>query len=113
VVSYGAKKVGGRKRHILVDTLGLLLKAHVHAADITDRDGAPLLLEKLAGSFPRLQHVWANMGYRGRAVDWIKAQMGWTVEIVKRPSKWGRCPVYGRANTTRNRSCEYDAGRDR
>src|ERR1051325_1252683 len=57
-----AKKVGGRKRHILVDTLGLLLKAHVHAADITDRDGAPLLLEKLAGSFPRLQHVWADMG---------------------------------------------------
>src|SRR5947209_20517628 len=81
------------KRHILVDTLGLLLKAHVHAADITDRDGAPLLLERLAGAFPRLQHIWADMGYRGRAVDWIKAQMGWTVEIVKRPSKWGRYPV--------------------
>jgi transposase len=53
----GAKKVGGRKRHILIDTLGLLLKAHVHAADITDRDGAPLLLERLARAFPRLQHV--------------------------------------------------------
>lgn len=89
----GAKKVGGRKRHILVDTLGLLLKAHVHAADITDRDGAPLLLERLAGSFPRLQPVWADMGYRGRAVDWIKAQLGWTVEIVKRPGKWGRYPI--------------------
>jgi putative transposase len=89
----GAKKVGGRKRHILVDTLGLLLKAHVHAADITDRDGAPLLLEKLAGSFPRLQHIWADMGYRGHAVEWIKAQLGWTVEIVKRPSKWGRYPI--------------------
>ena len=47
--SDGAKKVGGRKRHILVDTLGLLLKAHVRAADITDRDGAPLLLKRLAG----------------------------------------------------------------
>lgn len=89
----GAKKVGGRKRHILVDTLGLLLKAHVHAADITDRDGAPLLLEKLAGSFPKLQHIWADMGYRGRAVDWIKEHLGWTVEIVKRPSKWGRYPI--------------------
>ena len=89
----GAKKVGGRKRHILVDTLGLLLKAHVHAADIADRDGAPLLLGKLAGAFPRLQHIWADMGYRGRAVDWIKAQLGWTVEIVKRPSKWVWCPV--------------------
>jgi transposase len=89
----GAKKVGGRKRHILVDTLGLLLKAHVHAADITDRDGAPLLLERLAGAFPRLRHIWADMGYRGRAVEWIEAQLGWTVEIVKRPSKWGRYPV--------------------
>jgi transposase len=89
----GAKKVGGRKRHILVDTLGLLLKAHVHAADITDRDGAQLLLERLAGAFPRLQHIWADMGYRGRAVEWIKAQLGWTVEIVKRPGKWGRYPI--------------------
>jgi putative transposase len=89
----GAKKVGGRKRHILVDTLGLLLKAHVHAADITDRDGAQLLLERLAGAFPRLRHIRADMGYRGRAVQWIKAQLGWTVEIVKRPSKWGRYPI--------------------
>ena len=63
----GAKKVGGRKRHVLVDTLGLLLKVHVHAADISDRDSAQLLLERLAGAFPRLQHVWADMGYRGRA----------------------------------------------
>jgi transposase len=89
----GAKKVGGRKRHILVDTLGLLLKVHVHAADITDRDGAQLLLARLAGAFPRLRHIWADMGYRGRAVGWIKAQLGWTVEIVKRPSKWGWYPI--------------------
>lgn len=41
----------------------------VLAADITDRDGAPLLLERLAGTFPRLQHIWADMGYRGRAVE--------------------------------------------
>jgi putative transposase len=53
----GAKKVGGRKCHILVDTLGLLLKTHVHAADITDRDGAQLLLKRLASTFPRLQHI--------------------------------------------------------
>lgn len=88
----GAKKVGGRKRHILVDTTGLLLKAHVHAADITDRDGAPLLLEGLAKAFPRLQHVWADMGYRGRAVEWIKQHLGWTVEIVKQPRRWFRVP---------------------
>lgn len=88
----GAKKVGGRKRHILVDTTGLLLKAHVHAADITDRDGAQLLLETLADAFPRLQHVWADMGYRGKAVEWIKQHLGWTVEVVKQPRRWFRVP---------------------
>jgi putative transposase len=88
----GAKKVGGRKRHILVDTTGLLLKARVHAADITDRDGAQLLLEKLAGAFPRLQHVWADMGYRGKVVEWIKQRLGWSVEIVKQPRRWFRVP---------------------
>jgi hypothetical protein len=41
----------------------------------------------------QIQHIWADMGYRGRAVDWIKAEPGWTVEIVKRPSKWGRYPI--------------------
>jgi putative transposase len=88
----GAKKVGGRKRHILVDTLGLLLKARVHSADITDRDGARLLLDKVGAEFPRLQHVWADMGYRGKVVEWIKEQLGWTVEIVKQPRRWFRVP---------------------
>jgi putative transposase len=88
----GAKKVGGRKRHILVDTTGLLLKARVHAADITDRDGAQLLLETLADAFPRLRHVWADMGYRGKAVEWIKQHLGWTIEIVKQPRRWFRVP---------------------
>lgn len=89
----GSKKLGGRKRHILVDTLGLLLKVKVHAADILDRDGARLLLEPVKQMFGRLSHVWADMGYRGKVVQWIKEQLGWTVEIVKRPSKWGRYPV--------------------
>lgn len=89
----GGKKVSGRKRHILVDTLGLLLKAKVHAADILDRDGARLLLEPVKQMFTRLSHVWADMGYRGEVVEWIEKQLGWTVEIVKRPSKWGRYPV--------------------
>jgi transposase len=88
----GAKKIGGRKRHILVDTMGLLLKAHVHAANITDRDGAQLLLERLAGTFPRLQHMWADMGYRGKIIEWIKDHLGWTVEIVKQPRRWFRVP---------------------
>lgn len=73
----GAKKVGGRNRLILADALGLLLKAHVRAADITDRDGAQLLLERSAGAFPRLRHIWADMGYRGRRrVDQGAAWLG-------------------------------------
>lgn len=59
----GGKKLSGRKRHILVDTLGLLLKVKVHAADILDRDGARLLLEPARQTFGGLSHVWADMGY--------------------------------------------------
>ncbi len=88
----GAKKIGGRKRHILVDTTGLLLKAHVHAADISGRDGARLLLDGVGDEFPRLAHVWADMGYRGKVVEWIKERLGWTLEIVKQPRRWFRVP---------------------
>src|SRR3712207_1959094 len=54
----GGKKISGRKRHVLVDTQGLVLKAKVHAAAIMDRDGIKLLLEGLQEYFPRLQHLW-------------------------------------------------------
>ena len=89
----GGKKVNGRKRHILVDTTGLVLKAQVHAANIPDRDGAKPLLQAVEGVFPRLRHLWADMGYRGALIDWIKQHLKWSVEVVKRPSKWGRYPV--------------------
>jgi putative transposase len=89
----GGKKVNGRKRHLLVDTLGLGLKVKVHAADIADREGARLLLEPLKGMFTRLQQLWADMGYQGQVLDWIRTYLGWNVEVVKRPSKWGRYPI--------------------
>ena len=60
----------GRKRHIVVDTLGLLLAVVVHPADIQDRDGAKLVLSKLLGLFPRLKLVWADSAYAGQLVDW-------------------------------------------
>ncbi len=78
------KKVKGRKRHILVDTMGLLLMVLVHAADIQDRDGAKLLLNKVKGSFSRLRLIWADGGYAGKLVDWVLNIHGWTLEIVKR-----------------------------
>ena len=54
--------VTGRKRHIVVDTVGLLLAVAVHTANIQDRDGAKLALAKLLGNFPRLQLIWADVG---------------------------------------------------
>jgi putative transposase len=60
------KKLNGRKRHLLVDTLGLICKAHVTPADTSDRDGAAALLGRLdRRRFPRLRHGWADQGYRG------------------------------------------------
>jgi DDE family transposase len=67
----GAKKVNGRKRHLLVDTLGLIIKVQVTAADVGDRDGAAALLRSLdRRRFPRLWHGWADGGYRGPFLDW-------------------------------------------
>lgn len=78
-----AKKVNGRKRHLLVDTQGLLLGVKVHTADISDRDGSKLLLTPLKSQLPRLSHLWADSGYSGQVAQWIQSTLGWTVEIVK------------------------------
>jgi putative transposase len=59
------KKVLGRKRHLLVDTDGLILKVRVHAADVQDRDGAALVLDQLDASLASLQQIWADGGYAG------------------------------------------------
>jgi len=61
----GGKKVNGRKRHILVDTLGLLLKVVVHPANVQDRAGAKFVLAGLQPHFPRLRHLWADQAYTG------------------------------------------------
>ena len=66
------KKVKGRKRHILVDTLGLLLVVVVHAAGMQDRDGAKLVLQTLQHRFMRLRLIWADGGYRGALLDWVR-----------------------------------------
>jgi putative transposase len=56
----------------------------VHCAGIQDRDGAKLVFMKLLGTFPRLRLIWADGGYRGQLVEWVKAFGGWVLEIVKR-----------------------------
>jgi len=78
----GGKKVSGRKRHILVDTEGALLKARVHPADIHDRSGAPLLLAGLNAEFPRIALVWADTAYQGLKT-WMAEMLGWRLEISK------------------------------
>jgi putative transposase len=78
-----AKRVKGRKRHILVDTIGLLLIVVVHTANIQDQYGAKLVLELVKDSFPRLKLIWADAGYSGKLVDWVDSVCGWMLEIVK------------------------------
>ncbi len=74
----------GRKRHILVDTQGLLLAAVVHPADIQDRDGAYAVLEQAAPQTQQVAHLWADAAYRGAFVTWVQEVWGWTIEIVQR-----------------------------
>ena len=78
------KKVKGRKRHILVDTMGLLLTVVVHIASVQERDGAKNVLQKAEQSFWRLQLIWADGGYAGKLVNWAKESCKWILEIVKR-----------------------------
>jgi putative transposase len=85
----GAKKVNGRKRHLLVDTGGLVMKARVHPADLADREGAKLVLDRIGESFPDLRHLWADAGYRGADLRrWITEGLGLSLEIFQRKPRW-------------------------
>jgi putative transposase len=86
----GGKKIKGRKRHLLVDTQGLLLRAKIHSARVQDREGIKLLLEPSQDRLPlRLSHVWMDAGYtgEGKGADWVEKALGWTAQIVRHPPK--------------------------
>jgi putative transposase len=83
----GGKKLSGRKRHLVVETQGLVLRAEVHSAAIQDRAALPLVLGGLGQEFPRLRHTWVDSGYSGTGKDWIETNLGWTVDIVSHPRK--------------------------
>jgi putative transposase len=112
------KKVKGRKRHILVDTMGLLLIVVIHAANIQDRDGAKQVLEKVKGTLTRLILIWADGGYAGQLVDWVKECCGWVLEIVKRsddikgfqvlPHRWVVERTFGWFGRYRRLSKDYE-----
>lgn len=65
------KNVKGRKRHILVDTLGLLLAVVVTAASVSDPQGAKLLFARLGGACKKLRRIWVDGTYRGKLLDWV------------------------------------------
>ena len=85
----GGKKVKGRKRHVLVDTQGLVLKVRVHSARIQDREGIKVLLEPSQDRLLRLSHLWLDAGYtgEGKGADWVEKALGWTAQIVRHPPK--------------------------
>jgi putative transposase len=86
----GAQKLSGRKRHVLVDTLGLVVKAVVHPADLQDRAGAPRLLLTVADTLPRLELIWADSAYIGPLQAWVWERFGWRLQIVERPGGRGQ-----------------------
>jgi putative transposase len=86
----GGKKVKGRKRHLLVDTQGLVLEVRVHSAKVVDREGIKLLLDPSSSDrLGRLWHLWLDAGYTGedKGADWVQKVVGWTAEIVRHPPK--------------------------
>ncbi len=78
-----ARKSKAASATIWLTLYGLLLICVVHAANIQDRDGAKLVPEKIGLRFPRLQRIWADGGYAGQLVDWVKSLGKWVLEIVK------------------------------
>jgi putative transposase len=112
------KKIKGRKRHLLVDTMGLVLLVVVHVASIQDRDGARLLLAKAKGLFPRLQRIWADGGYAGKLIGWVLETCSWVLEIIKRsdavkgfkllPRRWVVERTFGWLGRFRRLSKDYE-----
>jgi len=113
------KHVKGRKRHLLVDTLGLVLVAVVHTAGLQDRDGARLVFEKMREHFAWLKKVWADSAYTGPKLgDWIKHWFTWVLEIVApaegqvgfqvQPKRWIVERTFGWLNRSRRLSKDYE-----
>jgi putative transposase len=84
----GGKKVKGRKRHIVVDTLGLLIAVVVTAANVQDYHGAKPALLRAKGRSSRLEVVWADGIYEKEwLIDWVRGECGWELQVVKRTDK--------------------------
>jgi putative transposase len=101
-----------------VDTIGLVLAVVVHEASIQDRDGAKPVLERLKGRYARLALIWADGGYDGKLIDWVREFASWTLEIVKRnddlkgfhvlPRRWVVERTFGWLGRYRRMSKDYE-----
>ena len=80
-----SKKVKGRKRQLIVDTNGFVLRVLVHAADISDTEGAEWLLLNHMSVFPRLDTIRVDQGYKETFRDWVATSTPWTVEVIVKP----------------------------
>lgn len=85
----GGKLVKGRKRHIIVDTMGYLLVVLVHAASIVDCKGAKPVIKELFETLNTVKLIWADGGYKGELIDWVKKEFDCVLEIVKKKKKKG------------------------
>jgi putative transposase len=77
----------------LVDTIGLVVRTMVHAADMSDRDGAKLVLAGVGVWAPTLRHLWLDAGYQGATVTWIEQDLGLSTTVVRKPRRWMRVPA--------------------
>jgi putative transposase len=118
----GGKKIQGRKRHIVTDTIGFILAVVVHSADIQDRDGAKLVLQQLRFRFPRLRKIIADGGYTGELALWVLQLTGWVLEVVAKvagiggfnviPKRWVVERTFGWFNFNRRLSKDYEINTD-
>ncbi|HEY3857220.1 MAG TPA: IS5 family transposase [Verrucomicrobiae bacterium] len=113
------KKVNGRKRHVLVDTIGLILLVMVLPANIQDRDGARQLLRAYfaGGTRRRVRHIWADGGYAGALLEWSRKLWHCTIKIVKRsdlhvfkvlPRRWVVERTFGWLGRSRRLNRDYE-----
>jgi putative transposase len=112
------KKINGRKRHLLVDTMGLMLMVMVLPANVQDRDGARRMLNRFSGIYKALRLIWADGGYAGQLVSWVKGHLGCLLEIVKRsddvrgfkvlPRRWVVERTFGWFGRYRRLSRDYE-----
>jgi len=112
------KKVKGRKRHLLVDTLGLVLTATVTPANVQDRDGARQLLKRLPGSCKCMRKIWVDAAYRGKLLDWVVDKFKFHLDVVAKekdqcgfqvlPRRWVVERTFGWLNCQRRLSKDYE-----